>query len=60
MQVSSTDKLSHGFPKCKIYNDPDDGTFNFPKNDFFLIIAQSNLGLNKKHVLGIFVLQIFF
>ena len=60
MQVSSTDKLSHGFPKCKIYNDPDDGTFNFSKNDFFLIIPQSNHVLNKNHVLGTFALQIFF
>ena len=60
MQVSSTDKLSHGFPKCKIYNDPDDGMFNFSKNDFFLIILQSNHELNKEHVLGTFVLQIFF
>ena len=56
MQVSSTDKLSHGFSKCKIYNDPDDGMFNFFKNDFFLIIPQSNHELNKEHVLGTFVL----
>ena len=60
MQVSSTDRLSHGFPKCKIYNDPDDGMFNFSKSDFFLIIPQSNHVLNKEHVLGAFVLQIFF
>ena len=60
MQVSSTDKLSHGFPNCKIYNDPDDGMFNFFKNDFFLIIYRSNHVLNKEHALGTFVLQIFF
>ena len=42
-------KLSHGFPKCKIYNDPDDGMFNFSKNDFFVIIPQSNHVLKKEH-----------
>ena len=42
-------KLSHWLPKCKIYNDPDDGMFNFSKNEFFLIIPQSNQALNKEH-----------
>ena len=46
--------------QCKIYNDPDDGMFNFSKNDFFLIILQSNHELNNEHVLGTFVLQIVF
>ena len=32
----------------------------FSKNDFFLIIPQSNHVLNKEHVLGTFVLEIFF
>ena len=41
--------MSHGFPKCKIYNDPHDGMFNFSKNEFVLIIPQSNQVLNKEH-----------
>ena len=32
----------------------------FSKNDFFLIIPQSNHVLSKEHVLGTIVLQIFF
>ena len=42
-------RLSHGFPKQKIYNDPDDGIYNFSRNDFFLIILQSNHASNKEH-----------
>ena len=41
--------LSHEFPKCKIYNDPGNSMFNFSKNDFFLIVPQSNHVLNKEH-----------
>ena len=42
-------KLSHGFPKWKIYNNPDDVMFNFSKNEFFLVTTQSNHVLNKEH-----------
>ena len=42
-------KLSHRFLKWKIYNEPDDGMFNFSKNEFFLITPQSNHVLIKEH-----------
>ena len=42
-------KLNHEFLKCKFYNDPDDGMFNFSKNEFFLIILQSNHVLKKEN-----------